>query len=162
MDRRAIRRSAGIGLCLLALAALAAGVHVLCEKPMALTVPECNRMIRAAAKNGKVLQIGTPFEIYESPATEFVARFIGDTHLFDSRVIECAKHGDEYMVTLDVPELGKQIKVTDYDETQNGQQVSFTVRPEKIMITLEEPHTNGKELNVFRGVVEEPVYSGFQ
>ncbi|HNS19722.1 MAG TPA: Gfo/Idh/MocA family oxidoreductase [Sedimentisphaerales bacterium] len=38
--------------------ALSRGVHVLCEKPMALTVPECNRMIRAAGKSGKVLQIG--------------------------------------------------------------------------------------------------------
>ncbi len=38
--------------------ALARGVHVLCEKPMALTVGECERMIGAARKSGKVLQIG--------------------------------------------------------------------------------------------------------
>ncbi|MEN6577099.1 MAG: Gfo/Idh/MocA family oxidoreductase [Phycisphaerales bacterium] len=38
--------------------ALSRGVHVLCEKPMALTTAECNRMILAAAKSGKVLQIG--------------------------------------------------------------------------------------------------------
>jgi len=38
--------------------ALAAGVHVLCEKPMALTVEDCDRMIQAARKSGKVLQIG--------------------------------------------------------------------------------------------------------
>ena len=117
----------------------------------------------AVMNQGKVLQIGTPFEIYESPATEFVARFIGETNLYDSRVVKCVPHqNDEFMVTLDVPELGAQIKVTDYDETQQGQQVSFTVRPEKIRITSEEPHTRGKELNVFKGVVEEPVYSGFQ
>jgi predicted dehydrogenase len=37
---------------------LAAGVHVLCEKPMALNVKDCDRMIRAANRSGKVLQIG--------------------------------------------------------------------------------------------------------
>ncbi len=38
--------------------ALEAGVHVLCEKPMALHEVECDRMIAAAQKAGKVLQIG--------------------------------------------------------------------------------------------------------
>lgn len=38
--------------------ALQAGVHVLCEKPMALTIAECEKMIDAAEKSGKVLQIG--------------------------------------------------------------------------------------------------------
>lgn len=134
-------------------------IYVTHDQSEALSVSD-----RIAVMNqGKVLQIGTPFEIYESPATEFVAKFIGETNLFDSRVVECVKHReDEYMVTLDIPELGEHIKVTDYDETQHGQQVSFTVRPEKIRITLEEPKTSGKEINVFKGIVEEPIYSGFQ
>jgi len=38
--------------------ALSQGVHVLCEKPMALTVTDCDRMIQAARKSGKTLQIG--------------------------------------------------------------------------------------------------------
>jgi predicted dehydrogenase len=38
--------------------ALFQGVHVLCEKPMALTVTDCDRMIQAARKSGKILQIG--------------------------------------------------------------------------------------------------------
>jgi predicted dehydrogenase len=42
-----------------AVAALEAGNHVLCEKPMALTVSNCNDMIAAAERNGKALQIGT-------------------------------------------------------------------------------------------------------
>jgi len=41
----------------LACRALAAGVHVLCEKPMALSVPECDRMIRAARKAGRFLMV---------------------------------------------------------------------------------------------------------
>ena len=38
--------------------ALEAGIHVLCEKPMALTLADGKRMIEAAEKSGKVLQIG--------------------------------------------------------------------------------------------------------
>ena len=38
--------------------ALKAGVHVLCEKPMALNPAECDRMIAAAEETGKVLQVG--------------------------------------------------------------------------------------------------------
>ena len=40
------------------LMALQAGVNVLCEKPMALTMDECEQMIAAADKSGKLLQIG--------------------------------------------------------------------------------------------------------
>ncbi len=39
------------------IAALQAGKHVLCEKPMALTVAECDRMLAAAEASGRVLMI---------------------------------------------------------------------------------------------------------
>ncbi len=38
--------------------AFAHGLHVLCEKPMATSIEDANRMIEAANKSGKVLQIG--------------------------------------------------------------------------------------------------------
>lgn len=40
------------------LKALEAGLHVLCEKPMALTVDECDQMVAAARASGKILQVG--------------------------------------------------------------------------------------------------------
>ena len=138
----------------------------------------------AVMNSGHVLQIGTPYEIYESPATQFVAQFIGETNLFDAEVVDCVPHkdangNDDFMATLSVPELGKQaplatdteataaldryMQVTDYEHTDKSQKVAFTIRPEKIRITLEPPATGGRtDVNVFSGIVEEPIYSGFQ
>jgi spermidine/putrescine transport system ATP-binding protein len=139
----------------------------------------------AVMNSGHVLQVGTPFEIYESPATQFVAQFIGETNLFESTVVKCeeykveGKADIEHMVTLNVPALGmqaqlpgdtqatkeedKNILVTDYEHTDELQKVAFTVRPEKIRITKEIPDVRGrKDINVFKGIVEEPVYTGFQ
>jgi spermidine/putrescine transport system ATP-binding protein len=121
---------------------------------------------------GDVLQIGTPHEIYESPATDFVARFIGETNLFDATVVKVEKINQpslpsfeaaaaEYMAELDIPELGR-IKVTTVDEVREGQTVSFTIRPEKIVITKDRPSTKREDINLFQGAVDEPIYSGFQ
>ena len=155
-------------------------IYVTHDQSEALAVSD-----RIAVMNaGHVLQVGTPYEIYESPATQFVAQFIGETNLFDAEVVDCVPHkdisgNDDFMATLSVPELGKQaplatdteaeavldryMQVTDYDFTQKGQKVAFTKKKEKIRITLEPPNTGGRtDINVFSGIVEEPIYSGFQ
>jgi len=118
----------------------------------------------AVMNHGDILQVGTPHEIYESPATDFVARFIGETNLFDGKVLSVTKleNGPAgYMVELDIPELGV-IKVTDDDKLDIGQEVSFTVRPEKILISTEKFRTAREDINHFHGLVDEPIYSGFQ
>jgi spermidine/putrescine transport system ATP-binding protein len=116
---------------------------------------------------GDVLQVGTPHEIYESPATDFVARFIGETNLFEARVLSAEKIKDGpsgesvLMVELDIAELGK-VKVTTVDDVKPGQTVSFTIRPEKIAISTEKPATKRGDINLLEGIVDEPIYSGFQ
>ncbi len=103
-------------------------IYVTHDQQEALSVSD-----RIAVMNqGNVLQIGTPHEIYESPATDFVARFIGETNLFDANVISAEKmdrEWDEYMTELEIPELGR-IKVTTVDYVKPGQKVSFTIRPD--------------------------------
>ncbi len=53
----------------LAVLAAEAGKHILCEKPMALTLAECDAMIEAAERNGVFLQLG----FMRRFAPEFVA-----------------------------------------------------------------------------------------
>jgi spermidine/putrescine transport system ATP-binding protein len=139
-------------------------IYVTHDQQEALSVSD-----RIAVMNqGEVLQTDTPHEIYESPATNFVAKFIGETNLFDGTItnVEKVKLHDfegitEYMAEVEIPELGK-IKVTDVDEIHAGQKVSFTVRPEKIVITKEKPDTKRDDINLLQGIVDEPIYSGFQ
>jgi spermidine/putrescine transport system ATP-binding protein len=118
----------------------------------------------AVLDQGNVLQVGTPHEIYESPSTDFVARFIGEINLFDASVVNVEKLDKpetEYMAELEIEGLG-HIKVTTVDDVRAGQQVSFTVRPEKIVISSERPVTKRADINLFQGIVDEPIYSGFQ
>ena len=134
-------------------------IYVTHDQEEALSVSD-----RLAVMNqGNMLQVGTPHEIYESPATDFVARFIGETNLFDASVtaVERTKDDIEYMAELHIPELGI-IRVTTEDEIKPGQRVSFTIRPEKIVITKEKPASKREDINLFQGIVDEPVYSGFQ
>jgi len=135
-------------------------IYVTHDQEEALSVSD-----RIAVMNkGDLLQVGTPHEIYESPATDFVARFIGETNLFDGIVISSIKLDREileYMAELEIPELGR-IKVTTVDEVKEGDKVSFTIRPEKIVISKEKPLTKREDINLFQGIVDEPIYSGFQ
>jgi spermidine/putrescine transport system ATP-binding protein len=139
-------------------------IYVTHDQQEALSVSD-----RIAVMNqGDVLQVGTPHDIYESPATNFVARFIGEINLFDGTVVQAAQLdkpdplGDiVYMAELDIPDLGR-IKVTTVDQVKPGQTVSFTIRPEKVLISKEKPATKREDINLFQGIVDEPIYSGFQ
>jgi spermidine/putrescine transport system ATP-binding protein len=135
-------------------------IYVTHDQQEALSVSD-----RIAVMNqGDVLQVGTPHEIYESPASDFVARFIGETNLFDATVASVTgvnQAKGEYMAELDIPELGR-IKVTTVDKIREGQRVSFTIRPEKILISTEKLVTKRGDINFFQGTVDEPIYSGFQ
>jgi predicted dehydrogenase len=60
----------------MALAALAAGKHVLVEKPMGVDVAECERLAAAVAASGLVLQVGTMRRF--DPGIAFAREFIGE------------------------------------------------------------------------------------
>jgi len=110
----------------------------------------------AVMDQGKVLQVGSPQQIYENPASDFVARFIGETNLFSGKVTS----RDGGFAKVEAEGLG-EILVEANGEAPVGARISVAVRPEKIRIGADIPGTHS-ELNIKRGVVEEPIYSGFQ
>jgi glucose-fructose oxidoreductase len=74
-----------------------AGIHILCEKPMAVTEKECLSMIRAAERNGVKLMIAyrLHFEEANLTAIELVRRGkIGNARIFDSVFTMDVRQGD--------------------------------------------------------------------
>jgi len=76
---------------------------------------------------GKVLQIGTPMEIYRNPADSFVANFIGFCNL-----IPC-----HYTTKDSITILGENIKLTkdDISHVPLGSSGIFSIRPDDLTIT---------------------------
>lgn len=82
----------------------------------------------AVMDRGKVLQIGSPVEIYERPNCRFVADFIGETNFLHGRVKEL--DGDKVVVTL--KGLERELIGWRQGDLTVGQSVVVSVRPEKI------------------------------
>ncbi|HEY0055942.1 MAG TPA: Gfo/Idh/MocA family oxidoreductase [Pedobacter sp.] len=64
-----------------------AGKHVWCEKPMAMTVDECNAMINACRKNKKSLAIG--YRLHHEPNTQEFRRIIKQKQLGNVKYVNC-------------------------------------------------------------------------
>jgi spermidine/putrescine transport system ATP-binding protein len=104
----------------------------------------------AVMKDGVVEQIAAPRELYERPATPFVAGFIGVSNLIHVRVDR--REGNVAMMDLGD---GERIAATD---ATGASELEVTVRPEKIKLTPADL-TAGTTSNV-SGVVKDVVYLG--
>lgn len=122
-------------------------LYVTHDQEVALTASD-----RIAVLNeGTVEQIGTPQEIYQSPATEFVAQFIGDTNLLEGDVVE----GDDGTATVAVADgLTTDTAYPANDVAED--RVDVSLRPELITIADECVEAD----NVFEATVRERVYQG--
>jgi putrescine transport system ATP-binding protein len=103
--------------------------------------------------HGKIVQVGTPAAIYESPATKFVADFIGSVNLFEGRVI-----GEGAASRIQSDELGCVVAVDRALNCGRGSTVWTAVRPEKINMSRRLEAHGGE--NVAKGVVREIAYMG--
>nr|MDT0659762.1 ABC transporter ATP-binding protein [Micromonospora sp. DSM 115978] len=82
----------------------------------------------AVMSEGHMLQVGTPRQIYETPATPEVAAFVGRCNFLVGRV---EQHRDGHCrVRLDCS--GDIIEVTTDQQTEAGQEVTVAVRPERL------------------------------
>ncbi len=108
----------------------------------------------AVMDRGRVLQVGTPSEIYEFPQSRFVADFVGTTNLFEGIVAECASG----LIMVQCPEAGCLLRVDDIGRFTPGQQVWVALRPEKIRLSKQP--AAGERVNQLKGMVWELGYLG--
>ncbi len=105
---------------------------------------------RIAVMNaGRIEQIGNPAEVYESPATVFVADFLGVSNLMDAEAVsrgngECTVRVGDFKLRAGCGEVGA------------SGPVKIVARPERVQLL---PHGDGRE-NCLPGMVERTVYVG--
>ena len=105
----------------------------------------------AVMSEGRVLQVGTPREIYEHPNCRFVADFIGQANLFDGVLSLDEPDRCEISTPEGVIHVGHGITGIP------GMTLSLAVRPEKINIAKSRPDVAH---NLFTGTVREIAYFG--
>lgn len=106
----------------------------------------------AIMKEGKIIQIGTPREIYQHPVNKFVADFIGETNFIDGKILEVEGKSAKIETELGII----------YSDRVNGKnsvdsQITCSIRPESVNIT-DEPSTD--VINQFQAKVLDVTYLG--
>jgi putrescine transport system ATP-binding protein len=102
---------------------------------------------------GEIVQIGTPRQIYEFPATRFVADFIGSVNLFDGQLIE----DESDHVRVQCADFQAPVYVDHGLSAPPNAQLWVAIRPEKITLEREPPKSTD---NWARGVIKEIAYMG--
>ena len=106
----------------------------------------------AVMNGGKVEQVGSPVQVFESPETEFVARFLGAANVFTAEV----RRQESGLLALQLPD-GTELSIPDPGPPRlRREPVRFVVRPEKLALRAV-PLPSEVSLKV---TVEDRVYHG--
>src|SRR5512141_1388139 len=85
----------------------------------------------AVMSKGKVLQMGSPVEIYERPTSRFVADFIGESNFLTGNLEEVdGERATVQLDKIDLPVIGMRV-----GDLAAGRRVAVSVRPEKMRLT---------------------------
>ena len=103
----------------------------------------------AVFNKGRIEQIGTPEELYDRPATRFVASFIGDTNLVEGRVLGVAGG------ICEIETAAGRIAASARTPLEAGAAVFVAVRPERVVLAPVQAAGGGLE-----GVIIEQVFLG--
>jgi iron(III) transport system ATP-binding protein len=107
----------------------------------------------AVMNEGRIVQIGSPRDIYDAPRNRFVADFVGTTNFLEGRI--AAGEEGRYCVRTGIGEFSAQAAGL----FRNGDPIVLSVRPEDIQLLASRPdHEDGS--NICEGVVEARVFLG--
>jgi ABC-type Fe3+/spermidine/putrescine transport system ATPase subunit len=105
----------------------------------------------AVINEGQIEHMGTAIDIYDHPANQFVADFIGETNIFEAKIFSVDDDGIQV-----VGPCIQRIRANTLKQFEVGQNVHLAVRPEKILfIEKDEP-----DHCFYDAVVEDIIYLG--
>jgi iron(III) transport system ATP-binding protein len=108
----------------------------------------------AVLNRGRLVQVGTPSEIFDQPRTRFVAEFIGKTNILTGRLV------GENAVSLG-PDL--RITIADAPHVSTNGEALVCIRPHNFVLTADESEARElarKGFNLFSGVLQRRIYFG--
>ena len=108
----------------------------------------------AVFRGGRVEQLGAPVELYERPATRFVADFIGESNLLEGMVEHADAEGCSVRAACGL------IRVPPNRTARPGLPVSVVVRPENVFLVRAGEKAPDRDSNVVDGIVESAIYVG--
>ena len=111
----------------------------------------------AVMQGGRIEQVGTPVELYDRPASRFVADFLGESNFLDAVVVAAEPGGHWRCRTAGGLEFSGMGAAT----LAAGQLVTAAVRPEKLVPADDAGVAAlGAGANTCKGLVEEAIYVG--
>ena len=90
----------------------------------------------AIIRLGKVVQIGSPRDVYERPSSRYVARFVGTTNELNGTVVSAT--GGDGTVRV-ATEFGELVAVFSGPSFKAGDKVAVVIRPERCTLSTTEP-----------------------
>lgn len=124
-------------------------IYVTHDQEEALTMSD--RIV--VMRDGRIEQVGTPVELYNDPATAFVADFIGQSNLIEGKI--ASREGNVFgLATSD----GQLVYGTSDGAAPLSSPARLCVRPERVQLVSAQ--TAGTPKNGLKGRVEEVIYVG--
>lgn len=128
-------------------------IYVTHDQTEALTMSD-----RIAIMNkGKLVQVGTPTEVYENPVNKFVANFIGEANFIEGKLLRVNETKNELTIAIE-KDLPLDIESTDFGEVdlKENQDVSVAIRPHKFRINRKK----SQKTNSIEGKIDNFAYIG--
>ena len=107
----------------------------------------------AIIRLGKIVQIGSPRDVYERPSSRYVARFVGTTNELNGAVVSPTSSDGTVRVST---EFGEIVAQSSSPSFKAGDKVAVVIRPERCTLSTAEPNAPFK----WAGTIEAALFLG--
>jgi iron(III) transport system ATP-binding protein len=125
-------------------------IHVTHDQAEAMSISDRIAVMR----KGKIVQVGTPQELYMRPNSLFVANFIGESNFLEGSVADV--NDDDLVIEL---RGGAKVHAVDKDLAKD-ERVVLVIRPEIFVVESAPVKEGPKMQNLLRGKVEKVTFEG--
>jgi spermidine/putrescine transport system ATP-binding protein len=109
-------------------------------------------------RDGKIVQVGSPLDLYDRPKNRYVADFVGKSNFFDGVVERVDQSAVD--IKLDCGIVVSQSSTAASDENKVGDRACISVRPEQVIMARSEDQLPGERAITIRANVLNRIFLG--